>query len=425
MGLELGIAWRYLRSRRGSKLLSLISVIAIGGVLVGVAALIVIMGVMNGLQGDLQEKILIGSPDIRVLSYDEGMRMRDWRPVLERTLKTQGVTKVAPFLQTQAAASLVRAGSKGVTKYSAIVGLAPEGTPGADVTTIRSKATAGDFSFKAPDGSRSGVVLGTTLAANLSAFPGDTLQLVTAADEIDAITGQLKTKELTVVVTGLFETGLYDYDATYMYMDLALAQQFSGFGEDVTGLEVAVADRWKVRDVTTRLDSVFADKTDPLREQVRTVDWQDQNRPLFQALKLEKLGMGVILFLIIIIAAFNIVSTLTMVVSDKTREIGILRAMGLPASSIRKVFVYQGMTIGAIGTLGGLVLGLIVVSVMIFLEWPKLDPQIYFIDHVPVIVKPLHVILVALASMAIATLATLYPANQAASLYPVEAIRHE
>ena len=155
------------------------------------------------------------------------------------------------------------------------------------------------------------------------------------------------------------------------------------------------------------------------------MDWQEQNKPLFQALKLEKLGMGVILFLIVIIAAFNIVSTLTMVVSDKTREIGILRAMGLPAKSIRKVFVFQGMIIGAIGTLGGLVLGLVVVFVMVKLQWPKLDPQIYFIDHVPVIVLPLHVLLVAVASMAIATVATLYPAGQAAKLYPVDAIRHE
>ena len=418
MGLELSIAWRYLRSRRGSKLLSLISVIAMGGVLVGVAALVVIMGVMNGLQGDLQDKILIGSPDIRVMSYDDGMRMKDWRPVLEKSLKTPGVIKGAPFLQTQGGVTRVHGSTKGVTKYAAIVGILPEGTPGADVTTIRTHKTFGDFKFRSPDGANHGVVLGGILSSSLNAFPGDTLQIIGQADELDPVTGALRTVEIQVVVSGTFETGLYEYDATYLYMDLALAQQFAGFRDDITGLELAVNDRWKSRDIADMLDST-------LKEPVRMMDWQEQNKPLFQALKLEKLGMGVILFLIVIIAAFNIVSTLTMVVSDKTREIGILRAMGLPAKSIRKVFLFQGMIIGGIGTLAGLILGLIVVGVMVQLEWPKLDAQIYFIDHVPVIVLPLHVVLVALASMAIATVATLYPAGQAAKLYPVDAIRHE
>jgi len=418
MGLELSIAWRYLRSRRGSKLLSLISVIAIGGVLVGVAALIVIMGVMNGLQGDLQDKILIGSPDIRVMSYDDGMRMKDWRPILEKAKTIRGITKGAPFLQTQGGAMRVHGSSTGVKKGVAIVGMLPEGTPGADVTTIRKHATFGDFKFQSPDSTNHGVVLGNILASNLNAFPGDTLQLLGQTDELDPITAEFKISNMTVIVTGIFETGLYEYDATYMYMDLALAQQFAGFRNDITGLELAVNDRWKSREISDMLDST-------LKEPVRMIDWQEQNRPLFQALKLEKLGMAVILLLIVIIAAFNIVSTLTMVVSDKTREIGILRAMGLPAKSIRKVFVFQGMIIGAIGTIGGLILGLLVVVVMVQLKWPKLDAQIYFIDHVPVIVLPLHVILVALASMAIATVATLYPAGQAAKLYPVDAIRHE
>ncbi|MEO7997766.1 MAG: FtsX-like permease family protein [Gemmatimonadaceae bacterium] len=412
--LELGIAWRYLRSRRGSKLLSLISVIAIGGVLVGVSALIVIMGVMNGLQQDLQEKILVGSPDIRIMTYDDGMRMKGWKPIIEKSLKVPGVTKGAPFLQTQGIAKRVHGTAQGV----AIVGILSEEVPGADVTSIRSKATFGNFKFLAPDGSKRGAVLGEILASKLNAYPGDTLELTGASDDIDAITGSPKRTDMTVVVSGVFSTGLYEYDATYMYLDLSAAQQFSGFGDDITGIELQLKDRWQSRLISDTLEAV-------IKEGIRAVDWQEQNRPLFQALKLEKLGMGVILLLIVVIAAFNIVSTLTMVVSDKTREIGILRAMGLPAKSIRKVFVYQGMVIGAIGTLGGLLLGLIVVFVMVKLEWPKLDQQIYFIDHVPVIVAPLDVILVAVASMIIATVATLYPAAQAAKLYPVDAIRHE
>lgn len=412
--LELSIAWRYLRSRRGSKLLSLISVIAIGGVLVGVSALVVIMGVMTGLQQDLQEKILVGSPDIRIMSYDDGMRMKDWRPLIDSAKKVPGVLKAAPFLQTQGIVH--RMG--GTQRGAAIVGILPDGVPGADVTSIREKATFGNFSFLAPDGSRRGAVLGSTLALALGAIPGDTIHLIGQSDDLNPITGELQTVNMEFIVSGMFETGLYEYDATYLYIDLEAAQKFAGFRDDVTGIEVSVKDRWQSRIISMKLDSA-------LNAPVRMVDWQEQNRPLFQALKLEKMGMGVILLLIVVIAAFNIVSTLTMVVADKTREIGILRAMGLPARSVRKVFVLQGMVIGAIGTIGGLVLGLIVVTIMVQLKWPRLDPQIYFIDHVPVIVSATDVLLVAVASMAIAMVATLYPAAQAAQMYPVDAIRHE
>lgn len=412
--LELSIAWRYLRSRRGSKLLSLISVIAIGGVWVGVSALVVIMGVMNGLQVDLQDKILIGSPDIRVMSYNSDMRMQNWEPVVEKLKKIRGVTKAAPFLQTQGLAR--REG--GPVHAAAVVGIAAEGVKGADVTGIRTKAIQGDFKFVAPDGTKSGVVLGRDLAINLGAMRGDTLHLIGQSDEIDHVTATNKVLDMVFVVTGIFETGLYEYDATYLYIDIAAAQQFASFGKDVSGIELSVADRWRSAEIA---DTIVV----ALSEPIRTMDWQEQNKPLFQALKLEKLGMGIILLLIIVIAAFNIVSTLTMVVADKTREIGILRAMGLAAKSVRAVFVYQGLVIGAIGTVGGLILGGIVSFVMVVLKWPKLDPQIYFIDHVPVIVSPLDIAFVAVASMIIAAVATLYPAGQAAKLYPVDAIRHE
>ena len=162
-----------------------------------------------------------------------------------------------------------------------------------------------------------------------------------------------------------------------------------------------------------------------LESSVRTMDWQEQNRSLFQALKLEKLGMGVILLLIVVVAAFNIVSTLTMVVADKTREIGILRAMGMPAASIRRIFLYQGTVVGAVGTGGGLVLGLVVALLLEKYRLIALDPSVYFIDHLPVAIQPLDVVMIVAASVAIAALATLYPAKQAANLYPVEAIRHE
>jgi lipoprotein-releasing system permease protein len=165
--------------------------------------------------------------------------------------------------------------------------------------------------------------------------------------------------------------------------------------------------------------------SDTLGFPYRTEDWQQQNSSLFQALKLEKLGMAVILLLIVLVAAFNIVSTLTMVVTDKTREIGILKAMGMSARSIRRIFLAQGVVIGLVGTLAGLLLGLTLAFALDRYRLIPLDPSVYFIDHLPVDSRPLDIGWIVIASLAIAALATLYPARQAARLYPVEAIRHE
>ncbi|MDE3172839.1 MAG: ABC transporter permease, partial [Gemmatimonadota bacterium] len=164
---------------------------------------------------------------------------------------------------------------------------------------------------------------------------------------------------------------------------------------------------------------------DTLGYPYRTEDWHQQNSSLFQALKLEKLGMAVILLLIVLVAAFNIVSTLTMVVADKTREIGILRAMGMPARSIRRIFLAQGVVIGLVGTSIGVAMGVVLGVVVDRYKLIPLDPSIYFIDHLPVSVRATDVTWIVAASLVIAALATIYPAVQAAKLYPVEAIRHE
>ncbi len=414
-GLELSIAWRYLRSRRGSRLLSLISVIAIGGVLVGVSALIVIMGVMNGLQRDLREKILVGSPDVHVLPYGDGMRMTNWRETREAVAATPGVVRAAPFVSTQ---GMVR-NLSGYMTGTQVMGIQADGVAGADVTTIRSHAILGDFRFTRDSVSLPGAVLGKLLASKLNAFPGDTIVLVGAAGlDMNASTGAIIPRLDSAVVSGVFETGMYEYDNAYLYLELAAAQRFAGLGDDVTGIEVRAVDRWQAPAVA---DSLRAN----LKAPVRAIDWQEQNRSLFQALKLERLGMGVILLLIVVVAAFNIVSTLTMVVSDKTREIGILRAMGMPAKSIRRIFLYQGIVVGAVGTGGGVAIGLFLSLLLEKYQLISLDPSVYFIDHLPVAIQIPDVLLIMVSSLVITALATLYPAAQAARLYPVDAIRHE
>ena len=413
--LELQIASRYLRSRRGSKLLSLISIIAIGGVLVGVSALIIIIGVMNGLQHDLREKILVGSPDIRVLTYGEDLKINAWDTVLTKIRKQPGVVAAAPFVLTEG----VMTGGRDYASGVYIVGLPPQGRGVSDVTTIRSHATAGDFRFASTDGQQRGVVLGKLLAARFNKWPGDSVMLVSAAlGKMNPVTGGLVPTIERFEVTGIVQTGMYEYDNSYAFIALDKAQSLAGLGSGVTGIEVKTTDRWQASRVANQLISA-------LGWPFRTVDWEEQNRSLFQALKLEKLGMGVILLLIVLVAAFNIVSTLTMVVADKTKEIGILKAMGMPARSIRRVFFAQGLVIGVVGTALGLILGFAGALALDRYQFIKLDPQVYFIDHLPVSTQPGDVVWIVLASIAIAAIATVYPSVQASRLFPIEAIRHE
>jgi lipoprotein-releasing system permease protein len=414
--LELHIAWRYLRSRRGSRLLSLISTIAIGGVVIGVSALILIIGVMNGLQKDLREKILIGSPDVRVLTFGEDLAMAGWDTVVGKVERIPGVVAAAPFVHSQA---LITAGHN-YREGVFVMGILPADSASKEVTSIRRTARAGDFTFRDHTGKREGVVLGSRLADRLNIVVGaDSVTLISLGSaQVSAATGALVPNIRKYEVTGIFETGMYEYDQSYVLMALEAAQDLAALGEKVTGIEVKTEDRWSAPRVAQEV-------IDTLGFPYRTEDWQQQNSSLFQALKLEKLGMTVILLLIVLVAAFNIVSTLTMVVTDKTREIGILKAMGMSAKGIKRIFFTQGIVIGLVGTLFGLVLGLVAAYAVDRYRLIKLDPAVYFIDHLPIDSRPLDVTLIVLASLGIAALATLYPARQAARLYPVEAIRHE
>lgn len=413
--LELSIAWRYLRSRRGSRLLSLISMIAIGGVLVGVSALIVIIGVMNGLQHDLREKILVGSPDIRVLSYGEDLKIDEWQKVLAKVRAQKGVVAAAPFVLTEA----LMTGGHDYAGGVYVTGLVPQARGVPEVTTIRQHAVSGDFRFASSDGQHRGAVLGKLLAARFNKWPGDTINLLAAGGaKMNAITGGFVPRAEQFEVTGIVSTGMYEYDNAYVFIALDRAQELAGLGSGVTGIEVKTSDRWQAAAVGSRLTGI-------LGWPYRTVDWEEQNHSLFQALKLEKLGMGVILLLIVLVAAFNIVSTLTMVVADKTREIGILKAMGMPAGSIRRIFLAQGFVIGLVGTLLGLATGLVAALLLDRYKFISLDPQVYFIDHLPVSIQTTDVLWIVAASIAIAAIATVYPSVQASRLYPIEAIRHE
>jgi lipoprotein-releasing system permease protein len=413
--LEWRLARRYLRSRRTSSVASLNTVISAGGVAVGVMALIVVLGVMNGLRNDLRERILVANPHLRVLTFGAGLRMDDWRKVLQIIRKEPGVVAAAPEVISQAGITAGQDYGEGVN----LVGFDPD-TGAHSVTSLPQSIRQGDLSFRTTkpnvDG---GILLGARLANRLSVYPGDVVTLVPVTQaKVNPALGVAVPRFWRFEVTGLFDTGMFQYDNQFVVVKMEVAQKFTGLGAAVSGIAVRVDDPDRAPEIGERLEK-------RLGYPYRSLDWQTQNASLFSALQLEKLAMGLIIFFIMVVAAFNIVGTLTMVVADKTREIGILRAMGLTSPAVARVFLLQGAVIGGVGTAIGLTAGLTVAYVVDKSGWIRINPAVYFIDHLPVHVEASDVLVVVLASLAIAVLATVYPSRAAAGLTPVDAIRHE
>lgn len=413
--LERRIARRYLRSRRTSRVASLNTVISTGGVAVGVMALIVVLGVMNGLRDDLRQRILVANPHLRVLTFGAGLRMDDWRKVLQVIRRQPGVVAAAPEVISQAGITAGQDYGEGVN----LVGFDPD-TGSHSVTSLPQSIQKGDLSFRTTkpnvDG---GVLLGARLANRLSVYPGDVVTLVPVTQaKMNPALGVAVPRFWRFEVTGLFDTGMFQYDNQFVVVRRDVAQRFTGLGDAVSGIAVRVDDPDRAPEIGDAIENV-------LGYPYRSLDWQTQNASLFSALQLEKLAMGLIIFFIMVVAAFNIVGTLTMVVADKTREIGILRAMGLTSPAVARVFLLQGVVIGGVGTAAGLVGGLVVSYIVDKSGWVRINPAVYFIDHLPVHVEVSDVLVIVLASFAIAVLATIYPSRSAAGLTPVDAIRHE
>ncbi len=416
--LERRIAFRYLRGQRGTRSASLQTVIAIGGIAVGVAALIVVLGVMNGLRNDLRDRILVAAPHLRVLTYGEGLRVDDWQAQMPKILSVPGVVSAAPEVNTQT----ITLNPAGYPEPVSVLGVEPGvGTTG--VIRLDSVITQGNLEFQAtaPDVDAA-VVLGSRLAQRLSAYPGDLLAVIPPTVVTRSrILGTLVPTNVTawtVEVTGIFETGMYSYDNAFLVMSRNDAQRFAGLDSAVSDIAVRVADPWQAVAIARQLDTL-------LGGEYRTEAWQEQNATLFSALELEKKAMGLVIFFIMIVAAFNIVGTLTMVVAFKTREIGILRAMGVTASGVGRIFRTQGTAIGLVGTSIGLFLGLAVSIAVDRGRLIKLDPTVYFIDRLPIRTEPLDLLVVVVASLAIAVFATIPASRNASRLEPVEAIRAE
>ncbi len=402
MSYEFYIAKRYLTARKRSKFISLITLISVGGVLVGVAALVIVLSVMNGFETEVRSRIIGTTSHITVYSM-EGGGMADYSLVIEKVEKFKDVVAASPFIFFKAAIASATA-SDGI----AVRGVLPQKE--VEVTNIGEKIKSGAFDL------RNGICLGSDLAEELRVSVGDQVNLFSLEGE-EMESGLSVPKVTKFKVTGIFETGMYEYDSQLALISLDKAQKLFNLKGRVSGVEIRTKDYYQAGRIANELDEY-------LGFPYYAVDWMHQHKNLFSWMKIEKWSMFLILCLIILVAAFNIISTLIMVVMEKTKEIGILKSMGATPQGIRHIFLIEGLVVGAVGAVLGSGIGYGLCWAQETFKFISLPSQIYFINSLPIDMHPLDFILVVLASLGICTLASLYPAYKAARLVPVEAIRY-
>ena len=409
------IARHYLRAGRGRGLLSLITWIALGGVTLGVAALITVISVMSGMQGELRSKILESTPHLYVLEFSTSLQLKEYQTVVDSILAMDGVAGAAPFAMSNV--TLVLDGGQ----YSQ-----PAYLFGVDIDTVSVAATEmerqiidGALDLGPPASGLPPLLMGSVLADRMGIFPGDTMVVMSMENLNQDVFGGFQPTLRQFQVTGTFTTGMYEYDLSNIYTTLPDAQELLGLAEgDASGIGVRLHDE-------TQATELGAELGERLGYPYSVQSWIERNRALFSALQLEKIALGVIVFLIVVVAAFNIVSTLVMVVSDRTKEIGILRTMGMTEKGIMRVFIIQGVWIGVIGTTAGAALGIVLSWSLDRFELIKIPGDVYFVDHLPATMDPVTIAMIVVASILVSFGATIHPARQASRLQPVDAIRHE
>lgn len=416
MKYPLFIAKRHLRTKKRSALVSRITSIAVGGVFVGVMTLVIVLSVINGFETELRQRIVGFNTNVLVFARTPEA-WADVESLIEDLLLEENVVAVAPFVRSEALAAYeVIPGRR--TKISGVivkgVDLARESAVSAVIDSIKPSLESFETIQFGDEEPSIGVVLGLDLGVLMSVDLGDEISLVTAPSTIKS--GDVEPITQKCYVVGFFNSGMYEFDSRFVYIDIKDAEALFDFESGLRGVGIKLDDMYKAREVDGRLQSRL-----PML-QYGTNNWINMNQNLFSYMKIEKILMFLMLTLIILVAAFNLVGMLTMVIMEKRREIGILRSMGGSSKGIMSIFMLEGTAIGVAGTLGGLFFGYVACYI---LDRVKLDlpGDVYFIKTLPVLVQWPDLVVVGCSSILICFLATIYPSWEASRMIPVEAIR--
>jgi lipoprotein-releasing system permease protein len=407
MGYVWIIASRYLRSKRQLNFITLVSLLAIAGVLVGVAALTIVLSVMNGFEDQVQRRITGTNAHIAVLTGDDRPLEPD-SSLVRSILGAAPGAAIAPFVYGK-----VMVASRQSVDGMVLKGVDPALEP--KVTDILDHLAPDHDSFNGGD--LPGIALGQELAIRLRVMRGDLILIsLPSTDPTGFLEAAPRVKRLRV--SAIFRSGLYEYDSSFGVVPIETAQDFFKLDRDITGYELRLPDMFQARQTSSAIDAA-------LGPGYRTTNWIDLNRNLFAWMRIEKTVMFTILILIVVVAAVNIVSSLVMLVLEKRRDIGVLRTMGVTPRGIMKIFLLQGTLVGLVGTTVGLAVGFVVSYSLGRWQLLHLPGEIYFIDTLPVKMEWTDFAVVAAAATVTCFLASLYPAWQAARLAPVQSIRYE